>query len=231
MKSFLEKDIDDLKEKLTTMAAIVEEQFHKILVAMDTANPAVLKGIKEKDAEIDAYDVLIQTLTTNILATYHPFASDLRSVISSIMINTQLERCGDLSVRIANRLLKILNQKKLITETNIYEMAKTCSIMLHDSISSFLNDDKNLAMDVISRDDIVDRINYNSFLYITNKMKTDSSLVEPCSHLLLLFRHLERLADHTTNIAEDVVFKISGEIVSHRNAKENVYEDELEYDK
>ncbi len=226
MKSFLDSEIEELKNNIIKMAILVEEQFQKVVFALETGDKEILFGIKEKDSEIDAFDLLIQTQCENILAIHQPVASDLRLVMAAIMINNQLERCGDLSVKISNRFRKVAGYMPLVYESRINEMAAKCFNMLKSSINSFLMNDSNLANQVILDDDLVDDMNSQCFEFLTIKMASDLSLVEPCSHILILARHLERLADHTTNISENVIFNVNGQFVTHRNIKESFSEDE-----
>lgn len=228
MKSFLDIEIEELKNNLTKMGGLVEEQFQKILRAIEVKDTQMLKGIKEKDLEIDAFDVLHQTQCENIFAIHQPVASDLRFVMATLLINNQLERCGDLIVKISNRLKRVIDKKDLVEESKIFEMAGQCFKMLSSSIDSFINEDQAVANEVINEDVLVDNMKDNCFEFFMMKMQSDSKFIEPCTHLLVLTRHLERLADHTTNIAENVLFKINGRVVSHRFDKDKAkFEEEI----
>jgi phosphate transport system protein len=228
MKSFLETEIAELKNNLARMALLVEEQCQKIILSLETGNIEICNGLKAKDLEIDAFDILMQTQCENILAIHHPVASDLRLVMSALMINVQLERCGDIAVKISSRLKKIIKYPGLINESKLMEMSRHCFGMLKNSIDSFILENDILANQVILEDDLIDKMNYDCFEWLTVKMQSDPSLIEPCSNLLILARHLERFADHTTNIAEDVLFKIEARIASHRNNLINKNDDDEE---
>jgi len=172
--------------------------------------------VKAKDLEVDAYDNLITTQCENIFALFQPVAVDLRLIISSLMINNQLERCGDIAVNISQRVKKTNGFHSLIIESGILEMGQKARLMLKNSIDSFIQNNNELASEVILDDDEVDKLNKQCFNYLISKMQADNSLIEPCTHLIVLTRHIERLADHATNIAESLVFYVEARIIAHQ---------------
>ena len=199
------------------MASLVDEQAEKAFTALETGDVELCRGIKAKDLEIDAYDNLITTQCENILALFQPVAVDLRFVISTLMINNQLERCGDIAVNIAQRVKKTSGHHSLIAESQILEMGRQARKMLKDAIDSFLQNDIELANTVLKSDENVDLLNKQIFKSLVAKMQTEPQIIEPCAHLIVLTRHIERLADHSTNIAENLVFYIDAKIIAHRN--------------
>ena len=209
-------EIEDLKVSLLKMASLVDEQAGKAFTALETGDIELCRGIKSKDMEIDAYDNLITTQCENILALFQPVAVDLRFVISSLMINNQLERCGDIAVNIAQRVKKTTEHHNLIAETQILEMGRQARKMLKDAIDSFIQSNLELANSVLQSDESVDKLNKLIFKSLVEKMQTEPQLVEPCAHLIILTRQIERLADHATNIAENMVFYIDAKIIAHR---------------
>ncbi|RJP73988.1 MAG: phosphate transport system regulatory protein PhoU [Ignavibacteriales bacterium] len=209
-------EIEGLKTNLIKMASLVDEQVGKAGQALETGDKELCRGVKQKDLEIDAYDNLIQTQCENILALFQPVATDLRFIISAMMINNQLERCGDIAVNIAQRVKKVSEHHNLLIESKILEMGKQARGMVKNSIDAFVNSNIDLANNVLDNDEIVDKLNKESFKFLVAKMQTNSDLIEPCSHLIVLSRHIERLADHATNIAEDIIFYINAEVISHR---------------
>ncbi len=216
MREHFEQEIENLKTNLIKMASLVDEQVEKVITALETGNVELCKGIKAKDLEIDAYDNLIQTQCENILALFQPVTVDLRFIISALMINNQLERCGDIAVNISQRVKKTSEFFPLISEAQIIEMGKQAREMLKNAIDSFINNDSDLANKVIANDEAVDRLNKQTFKFLVDKMKTHPELIEPCAHLIVLTRHVERLADHATNIAEDLVFYVEARIITHK---------------
>lgn len=216
MKPNLSQEIESLKTNLIKMASIVDEQVERVIYALETGEVDHCKGIKTRDLEVDAYDNLIQTQCENLLTLFRPLDSDLRFILSSLIINNQLERCGDIAINVSQHLKKANAQNELIIESRIYEMGQNARKMLKQSIDSFIHQDSDLAMLVIQSDDKVDQLNRDTFKFLIKKMETDIKLIEPCSHLLILTRNLERLADHATNIAENLLFFVDGQIISHR---------------
>lgn len=209
-------ELQELKTNLIRMASIVDDQIQKSVTSLLVGDLSLYKEIKSKDDEVDAYDELLQVQCENILALHQPTAYDLRLVLSSLMINNQLERCGDLAVSIASRAKKIIDYPELIAESGIDEMGLEAKKMISRSIDSFIHLNGDLAEQVIKNDDKVDVLNKHLFTFITTKMKDNPELIEPLAHLLILSRQLERLADHATNISENLLFIIEAKIVTHR---------------
>jgi len=213
-KHFL-TELDSLKNHIIKMATMVDDQVDMAFQALENNDLKLCGIVKSTDREIDAYDNLIQTLTENLLALFQPVAMDLRFIITAIMVNNQLERCGDIAVNIVQRVKKTVNYKDMIAESQILEMGKNSRIMVKDAIDSFINRDTNLAKTVMERDDTVDALNKKVFKFLVEKMETGTEYVKPGAHLVILSRHIERLADHATNIAEDVVFMVDARLVTH----------------
>lgn len=217
MQKHFETELEALKTNITKMASIVDEMVQEAFIALKDENLELCKKIKARDREIDAYDNLIKTQCENILALFQPFAIDLRFILTALMVNNQLERCGDIAVNITQRVKPLMNYKTLVEESKILEMGEIAKQMFKDAIDSFINRDSKLAEQIGEKDNIVDNYNKSIFRFLVDKMKTNSDLIEPASHLIILSRHIERLADHSTNIAEDVIFMVNAEIVSHKH--------------
>ena len=220
MQEHFSKETEELKSNLIKMASMVDDQVELAITALDSGNAEMCKGIKAKDREIDAYDNLIQTQCENVLALFQPVATDLRFVMSVIMINNQLERCGDIAVNIAQRVKKTHMHHDVIVESQIIDMAKQARIMVKDAIDSFVNLDTDKAKKVLEDDNIVDKLNKTTFKFFIAKMQRDPDLIESCAHLIVMARHIERLADHATNIAEDVIFHVDAQIIAHKKKLE-----------
>lgn len=215
MQEHFNQEIEGLKTNLIKMASLVDEQTSKAFAALETGQIELCENIKRKDLEIDSYDNLIQIQCENILALFQPVAVDLRFVLSALMINNQLERCGDIAVNISQRVKKTKDSRDLIAESKIIDMGNNARKMLGNAIDSFINNDLNLAKLVIENDEVVDKLNKESFKFLVQKMKENSDLIDACAHLIVLTRHIERLADHATNIAENVIFYIEAKIIAH----------------
>jgi phosphate transport system protein len=215
MQEHFSQEIENLKTNLIKMASVVDDMVEKAIKALETGDVELCKGIKAKDLEVDAYDNLIQTQCENTLALFTPFASDLRFVMSVLMINNQLERCGDIAVNIAQRVKKTAGFNTLIQESQILEEAKRAREMLKKAIDSFIHNNSELANEVLASDEAVDKLNKQNFKFLVSKMQNDSSIIEAGAHLIILTRQIERLADHATNIAENLVFYVEARLVTH----------------
>jgi phosphate transport system protein len=216
MKEYFNKEIEELKTSLLKMASIVDLQVDKVFAAIEAGKIIDAHGLKAKDLEIDAYNELLQAKCENILALFQPLASDLRFVLSVLMINNQLERCGNIVLNISNRINKTVNSHYLILSSQIPEMGKHARHMISKSIDAFIHKDTEMAKLVFTNDVIVDRLNKKLFTFLVEKMQEHSELVEPCAHLLIMARNIERLADHAKNIAEDVMFQVDAKIGRNR---------------
>lgn len=216
MQEHFFSEVEELKTNLVKMASLVDEQVDRAIRALETGDIELCKGMKKKDLEIDAFDNLIKTQCENILALFQPVASDLRFIISSLMINNQLERCGDIAVNISQRVKKTTMYHSFIIESQLLEMGKEAKEMVKDAIDSYLQLNPDIATKVLDNDEKVDKFNKTVFNFIVGKMQTDSSLIEAGAHLIVLSRHIERLADHATNIAEEAVFYKNAIIIAHK---------------
>ncbi|MCX8011012.1 MAG: phosphate signaling complex protein PhoU [Ignavibacteria bacterium] len=222
MQKHFEVELEDLKKTIIKMASLVDEMVEDAFTALTNCDTELCQSIFSRDREVDAYDVLIQTKIENIFALFQPVAIDLRYLITALMVNNQLERCGDIAVNIAQRVAPTKDVKSLLIETEIFDMGKNARQMVKDAIDSFINKDIELARSIGAKDNIVDSYNKKIFRKIISKMASDKDIIEPAAHLLILSRHIERLADHATNIAEDVIFMIEAKIVTHMHKLGNL---------
>jgi len=226
MQEHFTQEVETLKTNLIKMASLVDEQVDRAIRALETNNVELCKGVKAKDAEIDAYDNLIQTECENILALFQPVAIDLRFIMAALMINNQLERCGDIAVNIAQRVKKTADYNQLILESQLIEMGRQAKEMVRKAIDSFVHNNIEIANNVLESDENVDKLNKQVFKFLISKMQNDTTLIEPGAHLLVLSRQIERLADHATNIAEHLIFYIEAKIVAHKKKLQNRKKDE-----
>ncbi|MEW6194616.1 MAG: phosphate signaling complex protein PhoU [Bacteroidota bacterium] len=221
MQEHFTREVESLKTNLIKMASLVDEQVIRAITALETNDIELCRGMKTKDSEIDAYDNLIQTQCENILAIFQPVASDLRFMLSALMINNQLERCGDIAVNIGQRVKKTGDYKNLIVESQVIDMGKRAKEMLKNAIDSFIHNNIEMANNVLVSDGEVDKLNKQIFKFCVAKMQTNPELIEPCAHLIVLTRHIERLADHATNICENLIFYLEAKIVAHHKRDKN----------
>lgn len=216
MQQHFNEEIENLKTSLIKMASLIDEQVDQVFTALETGNYLLCKGVKAKDLEVDIYDNLIQTQCENILALFQPVAIDLRFILSTLMTEHELERCGDIAVNIAQRVKKTRDMQSLIKESQILDMGLQAKEMLKNAINAFILNDLEIAKKVLVNDEIVDNFNKQIFHLLVERMKTDNALIEPCSHLIVLIRNIERLADHATNIAENLVFYLEAKNIKHQ---------------
>ncbi|MGD1006665.1 MAG: phosphate signaling complex protein PhoU [Ignavibacteriaceae bacterium] len=221
MERHFEKEFDELKMTINKMASIVDEQVDNSFKDMEDAGVKLFKEVKQRDREVDAYDNLIMAQCENLLALYQPVATDLRFILTAIKIDSQLERCGDIAVNIVQRVKKTDSSRNLISQTDLPEMGRTARSMVKDAITAFINRDTELAKTIWAKDEIVDSLNKKVFNQLVEVIKANPENAEAGAHLIVLSRQIERLADHATNIAEDVVFLIENEIVSHKKKLQN----------
>jgi phosphate transport system protein len=216
MPKHFEKELEKLKRRILSLGANVEERLRISIKAIETRDGNLANQIIESDQEIDEMEVDIEEECLKILALHQPVAIDLRFIIAVIKINSDLERIGDLAVNIAERARFLASKRKLDILFDLPGMAGKAQSMLKKSLDALVNMDSRLAWEVCASDDEVDAMNRDMFIKVQNAMRKKINRMECLIHLLSASRHLERVADHATNIAQDVVYMIEGEIVRHR---------------
>jgi phosphate transport system protein len=216
MAIHLHRDLDKLQQDLLALASLVEETVQKAVRALQTADLDLARVVIDTDPRIDAEDNLIHENCLKILALHQPVARDLRRIVAAMQITTDLERMGDLAEDIAKRALQMGVAGKIIIPDKLLKMADLTTTMVKQVLDSFVNLNEDLARLVVRMDDEVDRYNREIIQGLVHTMKSQPELVEPALALFSATRHLERIADHATNIAEDVIYLISGDIVKHR---------------
>lgn len=213
-KNFI-NSLSELKQLIINMAKLVEEQLSLAMQEVEKVEADQHKFIKSRDKEVNAYENLILAKCETIFAKFQPVAKDLRIIIAILKINNQLERCGDIAVNISQKIKKSTEGRELLFEAKIQDMAKIAIQMVNDAVQAFDEENKELALKVFENEKVVDKYNKEIFKFLVEKMKTMPNCIETAAHLIVLSRQLERLADHATNIAEDVFFICESEIVAH----------------
>lgn len=216
MTKHLEREIEKLKKLILHLSTVVEECVYKAIRAVDERNEALALEIIEGDVVIDAIEVEVEEECLKILALHQPVAIDLRFIIAVLKINNDLERIGDLGVNIASRARALSHLPPTKELFDFGEMTKGVKEMLRKSLESLVRLDVPLAWEVCRSDERIDGMNRDMFHALQEGMKRHPEDQEAIVHLLSVSRNLERMADHTTNIAEDVIYMIDGEIVRHR---------------
>ena len=215
MERHFERELTELKQKLVAMGTIVDHQLSGACRALFRASLQLAQTVIAGDKQVDELDNEIDRDCQRIFALTQPVAIDLRLLMSALKMNTQLERIGDIAVNIAERTEPLLAYNRFLTGTRLSEMAQIARIMTKDALDAFVQGNAGIATRVLESDDVVDRLDRQIFARMVSEMESDHSLIAPASHILILSRHIERLADHATNIAEDVIFLLEARLVKH----------------
>ncbi|RME26009.1 MAG: phosphate transport system regulatory protein PhoU [Candidatus Zixiibacteriota bacterium] len=215
MTQHFQREIEKLKRKLLELSAVVEESVANAVKAVLNHDAALAQTVIASDNDIDNREVELEEDCLKILALHQPVAIDLRFIVAVLKINNDLERIGDLAVNIAERLLVLHTTESVDVPGRIQKMTALVQQMLKASLDALVNLDADTAQSVRQGDDEVDRLNREVFERLKERMADDPTSIDECLQLLGVSRHLERIADHTTNIAEDILYMIDGRIVRH----------------
>jgi phosphate transport system protein len=218
MSKHLERDLDNLQQDLLALAASAEEAIHKAIRALQERETDVAEQVIAEDNQIDEEENHVEEECLKILALHQPVAVDLRRITAALKINTDLERMADLAEDIAERALHLSQLPPVPIPDKLQRMTDLTTSMVRQSLDAFVNLDARLARRVCRLDDEVDRYNNEIIRELIALMQRSPDMVEPGLSLFSATRHLERIADHATNIAEDVVYLVEGEIIRHRPA-------------
>ena len=217
MAKHFDRELEKLKKKILSLGALVEERVYLAIKAIESRDPDLAKRIIRSDHEIDETEVEVEEECLKILALYQPVAIDLRFIVAVIKINNDLERIGDQAVNIAERIQSIAKYPKISFHFDYTEMAEIAAAMLKQSLDALVNLDIDMAFRILTLDDEVDDIQGNAYSQIKQAMREHPEEMTYLINLYLISRHLERVADHATNIAEEVIYLIEGEIVRHED--------------
>ena len=215
MLIFWIREIEKLKKLVLGLGAIVEEQINNSMIALERRDLELAKEVIQRDKEIDALEIVVEEECLKILALYQPIAKELRFVVAVLKMNNDLERIGDLAENIAKRA-KYLSQKKPIPLiSDFIPIGEKVKIMVKKSLDSLINTDENLAREVCASDDEVDDLTKDILKKMIDLVKSEPERTKEYFSLRSISKNLERIADSATNIAEDVVYLCSGEIIRH----------------
>ncbi len=217
MERQFETEFRELKERMLVMGGYVERAIEECTQALILREPARFRMVFEFEKQINQAHIDIDEVCMKLLARQAPLGKDLRMIMAVIKINTDLERMGDQSVNISQNAERYLNEPPIGDLGPLAQMAIEVRAMVRDALDAFVNSDGESAREVISRDDSVDHLKDELFKRYVGLMKTNSHQIDAGLDLLLIARNLERLGDHATNIAEDVIFYVSGEDIRHKN--------------
>jgi len=216
MEQHFHGQLESLKSQLLSMASLVEEALHRSIQSLVERDQDLALLVLNSDDAINMAEIKIDDFCLKLLALYQPAAIDLRFITSALKINSDLERMGDQAVNIAERTIELLKEPQLKPLIDLPHMAELSQKMVKDSLDAFVHKDPELAHDVCRRDDEVDALNDQVFRELLTYMMQDPHTITRAVHLLLVGRHLERIADHATNIAEDVIYMVQAKTIKHR---------------
>ncbi len=215
MSKLLRNEISRLEKQMLVLSTLAEENLHKALKALQNRDITLAKEVIEGDAEVDRQEVELEEECLKILALHQPVAIDLRFIVAVLKINNDLERVADLAVNIADRVLTLADFQEVEIPFDVHEMAKHAWSMIHWSLDACVSMDAVLARKVLAADKEVDDMNRANFARIQDAIQQNVQLLPAYIAYLSVSRNLERVADHATNIAEDVIYMLEGGIIRH----------------
>lgn len=219
MQRHFDVELKDLKEQILTMGGCVERAVEEATQALILREAERFDRVTELEKSINAAHMKVDEACLKLLARQSPLAADLRLIVAIIKINTDLERMGDQAVNISHNGRRYLEEPPLKPLIDLPRMATDVRAMVRDALDAFVRRDLNLARQVMDRDDSVDALKNQIFRELITYMIGDPKTIERSLNLILIARNLERLGDHATNIAEDVIFAITGEDIRHGGHK------------
>jgi phosphate transport system protein len=210
-----QEELEQLKARLLEMGGLAEEQVRLAVQGLVERDRARIERVLTSDEPVNALHIEIDQRCFTLLALYQPMAVDLRAIVSAVKINTDLERVGDLAINIAEAALRYAAHPPVKRLIDIPTMATIAQSMLRDALDAFVRRDAELAQRVLNEDDELDALKTQIFRELLTYMLQDPATIEPALDLILISRHLERIGDHATNVAEDVIFMVSARDVRH----------------
>jgi phosphate transport system protein len=210
-----QEQLEQLKTRLLAMGGLAEEQVRLAVKGLVDRDRALIQRVLGGDQPLNALHIEVDSRCFTLLALYQPMAVDLRAIVAAVKINTDLERVGDLAINIAEAALRYATHPPVKKLIDIPQMASIAQSMLRDALDAFVRRDTALAQRVLNEDDKLDALKTQIFRELLTYMLQDPSTIEPALDLILVSRHLERIGDHATNVAEDVIFMVSARDVRH----------------
>src|SRR5665213_4486401 len=210
-----QEELEQLKTRLLEMGGMAEEEVRLAVKGLGDADADLIERVLAGDEPVNALHIEIDNRCFTLLALFQPMAADLRTIVAAVKINTDLERVGDLAVNIAEAARRYRTHSPVKKLIDIPRMATIAQTMLRDALDAFVRRDIDLAQHVLNEDDHLDLLKTQIFRELLTYMLQDPTTIEPALDLILISRHLERIGDHATNIAEDVIFMVSARDVRH----------------
>ena len=214
-ETHFQKELEELKGNLLKMAALVEETIRDAVRSLVKRDSELAQQTFAKEDRINSLEIVIDDMCLRLLALRQPMAVDLRFITAAMKIITDLERMGDQAVNIAERAISLNQEPQLKPYIDIPRMAEITQSMVKDVLDAFVTKDSKLARSVCERDDVVDGLNDQVFRELLTYMMSDPKTTPRVVHLMIVCRCLERIADHATNIAEDVIFMVDALVIKH----------------
>ncbi len=211
-----QEELDELKSRLLEMGGLAEDRLRLAVRGLVERDGTLVDRVLVGDGAINQLHIDIDDRCFKLLALHQPMAVDLRAIVAAVKINTDLERVGDLAVNISEAARRYLQHPPVKELIDIPRMAELAQDMLRDALDAFVRRDLNLAQNVLVQDDALDALKTAVFRDLLGYMLRDTPTIEPALDLILISRHLERIGDHATNIAEDVIFMVSAKDVRHQ---------------
>ena len=218
MNKHLNRDITGIERHILEIGALVEGSIQKAIASLATMRPDLAQEVIDLDQVIDRMEVDIEEECLKLLALHQPVAVDLRFIVASIKVNSTLERMGDLACNIARSSMRLASASSS-GRPELNQLAEQVRVMVGDSLTSLVNMDADLARAVIARDDVIDAGHERILTELTQNLVENPQNSVQNIELMMASRHLERIADQATNMAEDVVFMVEGEIIRHQHVK------------
>lgn len=216
MISKFEEELDKLRTRIIKMGSLVDEQVEYAFRALNEWNIAMAQLVMERDSKVDKLDFKIEKQCQRIFALQQPVARDLRLIMAALKINSDLERMGDLAFNIARVVEPLIPYRTMIDQVELVQMTDAVHTMVRHTIDSFVNNDPELALTIMKSDIRVDQYEERIGRQIVEKMKSNAEFIEAGAMLIVTLRNMERLADHATNIAEDVIFFTQAKLIRNR---------------
>ena len=215
------EELEALQGRLLEMGGLAEERVRAALHGLVQRDPAVINKVLSGDEPVNQLHIEVDNRCFRLLALHQPMATDLRAIVAAVKINTDLERVGDLAVNIAEAGKRYIGHAPVKQLIDIPQMGDIAQAMLRDALDAYVKRDSELATKVLNEDDRLDSLKAQVFRDLLTHMLQNQGTVEPSLDLILVSRHLERIGDHATNIAEDVIFMVSALDVRHHLAGSN----------
>ncbi len=216
MPTHLFREIENLKKEILTLGGMAESAVREAVAAIDNRDENAAQSVIDNDTKLDEMEVQIEEDCLKTLALYQPVATDLRFIVAVLKINSDLERVGDLAVNVAERAVFLATQPPLDATFDLPAMGGKAQEMLKKSLDALVRLNAQQAYEVLAADDEVDAMNRRMYHTVQDGIVAHPDQTESLIHMLSASRHIERIADHATNVAEDVIYMIEGVIVRHK---------------